>query len=176
MKANRGSCWNQPFSAFGESRYIRARNGERLFQLGEGPDQGILRFVFRAIEPIPATDTFVESDWRIKSDAMEGTKTVRVVTGYEGPDGKLDPEHARGFWFDPNGNLVKTFFNGLQTRRSDFADFERAKVAHRIDVLRDGVLAMRIQVTKISLAGVVPEKTFELKGHEWTRTFTSEVR
>jgi hypothetical protein len=157
-------------------QYIRARNGNKLYQLGEGPDQGILRFVFQAIEPIPATDTFVESDWRIKSDTVDGVKTVRVLTGYESPDGKLDPEHARGFWFDPNGKLVQAFFNGLQTRRSDFEDFAEVKVAHRIDVLRDGALAMRIQVTNISPAGVVPEKTFELKGHEWTRAFTSEVR
>ena len=125
-------------------QYIRARNGNKLYQLGEGPDQGV--------------------------------KTVRVLTGYESPDGKLDPEHARGFWFDPNGKLVQAFFNGLQTRRSDFEDFAEVKVAHRIDVLRDGALAMRIQVTNISPAGVVPEKTFELKGHEWTRAFTSEVR
>jgi hypothetical protein len=41
---------------------------------------------------------------------------------------------------------------------------------------RDDTLAVRIKVRNISPAGVFPEKTFELKRHEWARAFTSEVR
>ena len=50
------------------------------------------------------------------------------------------------------------------------------KVARRVDVLKGGRLAMRIRVLELSNAGVVEPKTFEIKGHEWTRAFTSEVR
>ena len=99
-----------------------------------------------------------------------------MLSGYESPEGKLDPEHARGFWFDPSGVLVKTFFDGVETRRGDLQDFKGTKVAHRIDVLKDDKLAMHIQVTEIIPAGTVPKNTFELKGHEWTKAFTAEVR
>ena len=163
-------------ATFGESRYVRSRNGTKLYQLGEGPDQGILRFVLMATEPIPALDTFVESDWRIKADVVNDSNAVRVLSGYESPEGKLDPQHARGFWFDRKGDLIQTFFNGFQTQRSEFESFDEVNLAHRIDVTRDGALAMRIQVTNISAAGRVPDKAFELKGHEWERAFTSEVR
>jgi hypothetical protein len=127
-------------------------------------------------EPIPAIDTFVESDWRIKSDTVDGMKTVRVLTGYESPDGTLDPEHARGFWFDTNGNLVKAFFQNLETRRSAFQDFNGAEVAHEIRVFQNNQLAVFIQVNQLSTAVPEPSKTFEMRGHEWTRAFTAEVR
>jgi hypothetical protein len=130
----------------------------------------------RSWKPIPALDTFVESDWRIKSDRVDSVKVVRVLSGYERLDGKLDPEHARGFWFDSSGNLVKTFFNGVETRRTNFEDFDTVKLAHRIDVLKDGKLAMRIQVVSVTGAAAVPKDTFEIKGHEWTRSFTAETR
>ena len=61
---------------------------------------GFLRLVLKVMEPIPAIDTFVESDWKIKRDTVNGTKTIRVLTGYESPEGKLDPEHVRAYWFD----------------------------------------------------------------------------
>ena len=158
------------------SHYVRSRDGDKSYLLAEGPDARLLGLVFQMIEPIPAIDTFVESDWRMKSDSVDGVQTVRVLSGYESPDGKLDAEHARGFWFEPNGNLVKTFFNGIETRRSDLQEFDGVKLARRIDVLKDGSLAMRIQITDITPAGAIPRKTFVVKGHEWTRSFTSEVR
>jgi hypothetical protein len=107
-------------ATIGKSRFVRARNGETRYQLSDGPDAGLLRMVLKAIEPIPAIDTFVESDWRIKRDTVDGEKTIRVLAGYESPDGELDPEKARGYWFDENGKLVKTFFNGIETRRLEF--------------------------------------------------------
>jgi hypothetical protein len=70
---------------------------------------------------------------------------VRVLAGYESPEGNLDPEQARGYWFDDAGLLVKTFFNGIETRRSDFEEFAGVKTARRIDVLKDGKLAMGIR-------------------------------
>jgi hypothetical protein len=169
------SQWHRG-ATLGSSHYARSRNGERTYLLSEGPDTGILAILFQLIEPIPALDTFVESDWRINSESVGDTKTVRVLSGYEGPDGKLDAQHSRAFWFDPSGILVETFVNGIETRRSNLQDFESFKVAHRIDVLKDGGTAMRIQITDIATAAPVPAKTFEIKGHEWKRIFTAEAR
>jgi hypothetical protein len=101
---------------------------------------------------------------------------VRVLAGYESPEGKLDPDRARGYWFDDTGLLLRTFFSGLETQRSEFEDFTGVKVAHVMDVRKDGKLALRIHVTGITAADDLPAKTFEVKGHEWKRAFTSEVR
>jgi hypothetical protein len=167
--------WRRDVS-FGKSRYVQSRNGNKAYQFADGEDAGLLRLVMKIMEPIPATDTFVESDWRIKRDTVNGVRTVRVLAGYESPEGKLDPEQARGYWFDDAGSLVKTFFNGVETQRLEFEDFAAVKTAHRIDVLKDGKLALRIRVTDVSPARTLPAKTFVVKGHEWTRAFTAEVR
>lgn len=127
------------------------------------------------MEPIPAIDTLVESDWRIKRDTVDGIETVRVLSGYESPQGTF-AEHTRGYWFDENGKLMKTYFSGIETRRSDFADFGGVQVAHTIQVFQNSVLGMAIHVTEVSPVGNLPEGTFILKGHEWKRTFTGEVR
>jgi hypothetical protein len=161
---------------FDGNHYVRARNGEKLYQWTEGSDASLLQFVFRTMEPIPATDTFQEGDWRIKRDSVDDIRAVRVLAGYESPEGKLDPEQARGYWFDDSGQLVKTFLNDIETRRSMFEDFHGVQVAHRIDVLHEGRLAMRINVTEITSPGNVSEEIFEVKGHSWQRAFTSEVR
>jgi hypothetical protein len=66
--------------------------------------------------------------------------------------------------------------DGLETQRSEFDDFAGVRVAHRIDVLKDGNLGVRIRVTDVSPTGAMPPKTFEVKGREWTRAFTAEAR
>jgi hypothetical protein len=161
---------------FAKSQYVRSRNGDKAYQFANGEDAGLLRFVMKIMEPIPAIDTFTESDWRIKRDTVNGVRTVRVLAGYESPEGKLDPEQARGYWFDDTGLLDKTYFDGVETQRLEFEDFAGVKVAHRIDALQGGKLGMRIRVTEVSPAGTIPAKTFEVKGHECTRAFTAEVR
>jgi hypothetical protein len=163
-------------ASFSKSRYVRSRNDDKVYQLAEGEDAGLLGIVMRLMEPIPAIDTFVESDWRIRRDTVNGTPAVRVLSGYESPDGKLDAEQARGYWFDDTGSLLKTYFNGIETQRSEFQEFAGVRIARRVDVLKDGKLAMKIRVTEISPAENVPATTFELKGHEWTRAFTAEMR
>jgi hypothetical protein len=163
-------------ATIGKSRFVRARHGETRYLLAEGPQAGLLRLVLKAMEPIPAVDTFVESDWRIKRDDIDGVKAIRVLAGYESPEGILDPEHARGYWFDESGKLLKTYFAGIETRRSEFEEFNGVQIAHKIGVLHDGKLGMLIQITEVSAAKTVPEKTFELRGHEWKRAFTDEVR
>jgi hypothetical protein len=164
-------------ATIGKSRFVRAKHSEKRFLFSEGPDVGLLRVVLKVMEPIPAIDTFAESDWRIKRDIVDGAKTVRVLTGYESPDdGTLDPEHARGYWFDENGKLVKTYFQGIETQRLEFAEFSGVQVAHKLRVLHNGTLGMLIRVSEVSAAGILPDKTFELPGHEWKRAFTDEVR
>lgn len=160
----------------GDSRYIRTQNGETHYQLAEGQDAPLLRLVFKLLEPIPAIDTFTESDWRIKRDTVDGVKTIRVLTGYEGPDGQFDPKHVRGFWFDDHGNLLRVYSMGLDTRRSNFEDFAEVKVARELSVLKDQKLGMHIEVTDVSSPGGVSPKIFELHGHEWKRQFTDEIR
>jgi hypothetical protein len=161
---------------FGDSHYVRSRNGEKLYQFGEGDQIGLLQFLFRVVEPIPATDTFQEGDWRIKRDAVDNVRAVRVLAGYESPEGKLDPEQARGYWFDDSGLLLKTFFDGLETRRSAFQEFAGIRLAHRIDVLKDGHLTMGIRVTEVAPPSGMKADILDLKGHPWERAFTSEVR
>src|SRR5208283_1206715 len=150
----------------------RTRHGETRYQFWEGPEAGFLRFVLKVMEPIPAIDTFVESDWRIKRDTVEGIKTIRILTGDESSDGTLDPKQARGYWFDESGKLVKTFFIGLESRRQEFEEFSGVQVARKIPVLQNGAQALLITVTDLAPAGALAEGTFELQGHEWKRAFT----
>ena len=77
---------------------------------------------------------------------------------------------------DDAGLLVKTYFDGIETQRLECEDFAGVKTARHIDVLKDGKLAIRIHVTDVTPAGTIPAKTFEVKGQEWTRAFTAEVR
>lgn len=164
-------------ATFGSSRVVRSRSGSKLYQAAEGPESKLLLLIFQWMEPIPAIDTFVESDWRIESETVADEKLVRVLSEYESPEGKLDPEHARGFWFNANGNLLKTYFYGLEARRSDFQDYQGVHVARRIDVFHDAAPVIRIRVTDITAADdSLPRNAFELKGHEITRQFTSEAR
>lgn len=163
-------------ASFGKSQLIRTQNGDKRYQVAEGPDIGLLAFVFKTFEPIPATDTFVESDWRIKRDKVDGVDAIRVLAGYESPEGKLDPEQARGYWFDNSGLLLKTYLSGMQSTWLRFEDFAGFKVARQIDVLRESKLAARISVTEIAPAVSPPDSTFVLKGHEWQRAFTAEER
>ena len=169
------SQWRREAS-FGKSRYVRSRNGEKRYELAEGPDANLPRFVLKTLEPIPAIDTFTESDWRIKRDTVGGVRAVRVLAGYESPEGKLDPEEARGYWFDESGLLLKTFLAGVETEWSDFKDFNGFRVAQQVDVRKEGKLAMRIQITDVNSPTAMSADNFELKGHEWQRAFTAEER
>jgi hypothetical protein len=50
------------------------------------------------------------------------------------------------------------------------------EVARRIEVVKDGKLALRVVVKEISPANATEVKDFKLKGYEWQRAFTAEVR
>ncbi len=169
------SQWRRE-ATFGTSRFIRSRNGEKYYLLAEGPDAKMLGLVLMEMEPIPAIDTFTESDWRIKRDMVDGVATIRVARGHEDPDGTPDPGQFNSYWFDETGLLVKSYGNAMETRRSQFSDFNGTKVARRIDVIYRGNLALRIDVTELEPAGTVDKGMFTIKRHEWVRQFTSEVR
>jgi hypothetical protein len=169
------SHWRREASVSG-SRFVRSQQGDQRYELTEGADLYILRIVFRALEPIPAIDTFVESDWRIKRDPYNGVSAVRVFTGYESPEGVPDPEHARGFWFDESGKLLKSISSGLEYGRSDFQDFGGTQVAHQISVLSHGTVAIPITVTRLTPGISADSSSFELRGHKHIRAFTDEVR
>jgi hypothetical protein len=160
----------------GSSHFARSQSGDKHYMLAEGPDANLLRLVLTAMEPIPAGDTMTESDWRIRRDTLDGMKTIRVFRGPEGPDGELDPGKSEGFWFDESGQLVKSYTQGVEVRPSAVEIYGGVQVARQIDVLKDGKLGMRISVKELGPADPAASKSFKLKGHEWQRAFTAEVR
>jgi hypothetical protein len=162
-------------ATFEKDECTRSRDGEKRYRVIQGTSAGILCLVLRAIEPIPAIDTFVESDWKIRRDVIDGSPVIRVSTGHEDANGKLD-DQAREYWFDNSGLLLKAYFNGLEVRRTDFQEFNGLKIAGQIDVLKDGKLALKIHVAEVSAGTALADRTFKLKGHEWQRMFTDEAR
>jgi hypothetical protein len=163
-------------AVLGKSRFVRSQNGEKWYRLDEGPDAALLQFVLTAMEPIPATDSFKDSDWKIRRDVSDGAATIRVARGKENPDGTPDAKEFEGYWFDETGRLVKTYLNGLQTRRSRFEDFNGTRVARRVEVLLSGKVGMRMDVTALGMAGAIDSRIFVIKKHDWVRQSTSEVR
>jgi hypothetical protein len=162
-------------ATFEKDECTRSRDGEKRYRVIQGTSAGILCLVLRAIEPIPAIDTFVESDWKIRRDVIDSGSVIRISTGHEDANGKLD-EQAREYWFDNSGLLLKAYFNGLEVRRTDFQEFNGLKIARQIDVLKDGKLALKIHVAEVSAGTALADRTFKLKGHEWQRMFTDEAR
>ena len=84
--------------------------------------------------------------------------------------------HARGYWFDRDARSVKALFQGLEIRRSEFRDFAGAPSARQIRVLKNGELGMLIRIDEVFSAREVSPKIFELRGPEWNRALTDEVR
>ncbi|MGA1983781.1 MAG: hypothetical protein ABSG84_15110 [Acidobacteriaceae bacterium] len=170
------SKWRRE-ATLGKSQFARSQDGKKRYRAGGGPDAALLQFVLTAMEPLPATDAlFTEADWKVKRDTVDGVAMTRVANGRENPDGTPDPKEFNGFWFDSTGQLVKTYGNGLETRQEDFADFNGVKVARRVEVLIEGKVGMRIDVTALGPAGNVDGSIFKMKGHDWVRQYTFEVR
>jgi len=161
---------------FGSSHLVKSQSGDKHYVLAEGAESNLLRLVMHLLEPIPAEDTMTESDWRIRRDSVGGVKTILVFRGPVGPNGELEPGKSQGYWFDEDGHLVKSYKAGFEIRPSDEEDYGGVQVAKRIDVLKDGKLGMRITIEQIAPSDPAAAKNFRLKGHEWQRDFTDEVR
>jgi outer membrane lipoprotein-sorting protein len=161
---------------FGSSHLVKSQSGDKRYVLEEGTESGLLRLVMQLLEPIPAEDTMTESDWRIKRDDLDGLKTIRVFRGPEGSNGELEPGKSQGYWFDESGYLVKSYTAGYEIRPSAQEDYGGVQVPRRIDVLQDGKVGLRVIVNDIRPADPAATKSFKLKGHEWQRAFTAEVR
>jgi hypothetical protein len=167
------SQWRRE-AILGRSRLLRTRNGDKRYLLAEGPDEQLMRTVLKEMEPIVATDDFVDSDWRIRREDLDGVSTVRVASGLEA-DGVLGPQ-ARAFWFDEKGQLLKTHADGLETVRTEFSDFNGMQVARRVDVFDAGKLTVRIDVKELAPTQAVNPQMFVLEGHEWVPQATDELR
>jgi hypothetical protein len=72
--------------------------------------------------------------------------------------------------------LVKTYGNGLETRRLKFIDYDGVQVARSVEIRTAGKVGMRIDVTELRPAGKLDPHMFAMKGHEWVRAYTFEVR
>src|SRR5206468_6735613 len=117
-------------TAGGDDFCERSQNGENRYRNSRGSQAALLCLVLKILEPIPAIDTFTESDWNISRDTLNGTSTVRLAAGRE--------NQSRGYWFDDSGLLLKAQIGAIEIRRSKFEDFDGIKIARRIDVLKDG--------------------------------------
>jgi hypothetical protein len=161
---------------FGKSRFVRSRNGKKLYRLDEGPDAALLQFVLTAMEPLPAADSVLNVDWRVERTQADGSTLLRAAIARENPDGTPDPKDFNGFWFDQTGQLVKTYSNGLETRRLKFAVFNGIQVARVVEVMTKGAVGMQIDVTELRPAGSVDTHMFTIKKHNWDGAYSSEVR
>ena len=160
----------------GSSHLVRTQVGGKYYVLSEGPETGLLRLVMTIVEPIPASDTMTESDWRIRRDSVNGAQVVRVFRGPEGPNGEPEAGKSQGYWFDESGHLVKSYTMGFDILPLEAKVYDGVDVARRIDLLKDGKVGFRFTVKEIGPADATLAKTFVLKGHEWQRAFTAEVR
>jgi hypothetical protein len=162
-------------AVFGKSRLIRSRSGDKRYLIAEGADAGILRILFESMEPIPDTTSWYDIEWLVKHDTVDGFAALRVSRGHESPEGVLEPQ-AQAYWFDEEGQLIKAHTKGLDTRLSRPSDFAGMQVARRVELLNQGKLALRLDVTELSPVGTLDPSMFTLKGHESVRQFTAEVR
>jgi len=114
----------------------------------------------------------------MRRETVDGVATIRVASGYESPGGELELAHGRGFWFDGSGRLVRAVTGGLDVRRSDFETFDGMQVARTVVVhAANGGVVMKISVASVEVLSTTPSKaTFVVKGSEWKRQFTDEVR
>ena len=157
-----------------DTHVVRAQHGETRYESAVGPQAQLklLRMVvMRSLEPLPMLlDNFYEADWRIKRDKLDGVDTIRVMAGYEAPDGSFDPEMTRGYWFNDKGVLLRTYLTGLETKRSNFETFGQQQIAREIRVLSEGKLGVLITVTEIKPAGELPDSTFVVEGKQFKDT------
>jgi len=163
-------------ATFGESRCIRTRNGNQRYELSEGPDVPALRFIMRALEPIPAADKVVDSAWKVKADVIDGVRVIRLLAGSENPDGTLDPKQDLAYWFDQSGLLVRTNLTGFQTDFRGFEAYGKLSVARLISVRQYEALAIRIRITDLKPSPRLSADRFRIPGYKVERILRAEER
>jgi hypothetical protein len=163
-------------AVIGESRFVRSRNGRKWYRLDDGPDAALLQFVLTALEPLPETSSGHMGDWKMQRDPATDEASTRVWRGKEKPDGTPDPQDFEAYWFNGSGQLIRSYLNGLEVRREDFQDFNGVHVARQLQVILAGKVGMKIDVTVLQPLGSVDSKIFTMKGNDWRREHTTEVR
>lgn len=160
----------------GKSHFVRSQDGAKRYRAEDGSDATILRTIVHLMEPIPAIDTFTESDWRIKRETIDGTPAIRLARGPEDANGKMELGNSGAFWFNKGGILLQAITSGLEVRRKDFADFDGVQVAKHLEVYTGSGLAAIVEVKEL-IGDQVPKTKFALGGaQEYKRQFTDEVR
>ena len=162
----------------GSSHLVRARDGDKRYFEADGEDSRILLMVLRVLEPIPDTDTFDSSVWRISHDKVGDVPTTRLAYGPETRAGELVPGESQGFWFDSSGKLLRAFTGGVDVLRSDFMDYNGAQIAQTSVVrVSSGGVAMRVNISSVArLTSRPPEWTFVVANHESRRQAGDEIR
>jgi hypothetical protein len=163
-------------AVLGESRFIRSRNGKKWYRIDDGPDATLLQFVLTAMEPLPESAGKHPDKWTVQPEMLDGNSSVMVWRGKKNADGTPDPRDFEGYWFDPSGQLIRSSLNGLELKREKFADFNGVHVARQLQVMLTGKVGMRIDVTQLQPAQNIDAKIFTMKGNDWLRQYTSEVR
>jgi hypothetical protein len=169
------SKWRRE-ATLGKSIFVRSRSGKKRYRLADGPDAPLLQFVLTAMEPIPESSSVDESEWRIKHQVVDGVSTTCVSKGNESADGTPDGSDFEAYWFDQSGELVKSSLNGLETRRSDFSNFNGVQVARKVEVVLKGKVGMQVEVNALGPAGKVDSHIFTIQRHEWTPEALPEAR
>jgi len=160
----------------GESRFVRSRNGKKWYRLDDGPDATLLQFVLTALEPLPDPKAGEKDKWKIEPSTAGGATTTKVWRGKENSDETPDPQHFEAYWFDAGGQLTRSYLNGLEIQRDKFEAFSGVQVARQLQVSVTGKVGMKINITDVQPLGKVDTKMFTLKGNDWQREYTSEVR
>jgi hypothetical protein len=173
----------------GQSYFARSRDGEKYYRLINRADPVLPRglksaaaanfsiagFVLDAIEPIPPTDDFYEADWRIRRDNVDSVRSIHVFRGDEPQNGVCDPEHAYGFWFDPEGRLLR-FCERVDVRYSDFKNFNGAQIPQHIRVLDGDKTLVSIHIDDVlPLDPDIPNETFDLPSPPSSNSFTAAI-
>ena len=141
-------------ATLGDSRAVRSLDGDQQYLLVEGPQARVARMILQVVEPIPAIDTFTESDWRLKRDTVDGNPTIRVLHGDEGPNGNLDPKEVSAYWFDSGGHMLQAYVSKLAFSYAAPQVFQGVEVPRRIIGRSSaGGVAMRLDVDDVSPLG-----------------------
>lgn len=166
-------------SVVGDSRAVRSLDGKQQYLLTEGPQAQIARLVLSVVEPIPAQDTFTESDWSLQRDNI-GVPTVLVLRGRKGPGDVLDPAQRTGYWFDASGRLVQAYTAHLALSYSEYQAFHGGQFPKVIlgRIKPDAGAALRLDLSdpEVLDPATLKKDSFRVSGHEWDRKFTAETR